>query len=47
MNAFAVGAQTDYGRVLAAAVLASVPPLVVFFLLQRQFMSGFALTREK
>jgi sn-glycerol 3-phosphate transport system permease protein len=47
VNAFAVGAQTDYGIVMAAAVIASVPPLFVFILLQRQFMSGFALTRDK
>ena len=47
VNAFAVGAQTDYGVVMAAAVIASLPPLLVFVLLQRQFMSGFALTRDK
>lgn len=47
VNAFAVGAQTDYGVVMAGAVIASIPPLIVFILLQRQFMSGFALTRDK
>jgi sn-glycerol 3-phosphate transport system permease protein len=41
------GTQTDFGLLMAAGVLASVPPLIVFLLLQRQFMSGFALTREK
>jgi sn-glycerol 3-phosphate transport system permease protein len=46
-NAFAVGAQTDFGIVMAAGVIASVPPLIVFVLLQRQFMSGFSLTRDK
>lgn len=46
-NSFAVGAQTDFGIVMAAGVVASVPPLIVFILLQRQFMSGFALTRDK
>lgn len=46
-NSFAVGAQTDYGIVMAAGVVASIPPLIVFILLQRQFMSGFALTRDK
>jgi ABC-type glycerol-3-phosphate transport system permease component len=44
---FAIGAQTDYGVVMAAAVLASVLLLIVFILLQRQSMRGFALTREK
>jgi ABC-type glycerol-3-phosphate transport system permease component len=47
VNAFAVGAQTDCGVVMAAAVIASLPPLLVFILLQRQSMSGFALTRDK
>jgi sn-glycerol 3-phosphate transport system permease protein len=46
-NSFAVGAQTDFGIVMAAGIVASVPPLIVFILLQRQFMSGFALTRDK
>lgn len=46
-DAFAVGAQTDFGIVMAAGVIASIPPLIVFVLLQRQFMSGFALTRDK
>lgn len=32
---------------MAARVVASPPPLVLFVLLQRQFMNGFALTREK
>ncbi len=42
-----VGGQTDYGILMAAAVVASIPPILVFVLLQRQFMSGFALTRDK
>lgn len=46
-NSFIVGAQTDYGIAMAAGVIASIPPLIVFILLQRQFMSGFALTRDK
>jgi sn-glycerol 3-phosphate transport system permease protein len=32
---------------MLGAVIATVPPLVVFILLQKQFMSGFALTRDK
>lgn len=47
VNAFSVGAQTDFGVVMAGAVIASLPPLLVFVALQRQFMSGFALTRDK
>jgi sn-glycerol 3-phosphate transport system permease protein len=36
-----------YGPLMLAAVLTSIPPVLVFILLQRQFMSGFALTRDK
>jgi sn-glycerol 3-phosphate transport system permease protein len=32
---------------MLGAVIATIPPLVVFILLQKQFMSGFALTRDK
>ncbi len=37
----------SFGPLMLGAVLASVPPLVVFIVLQKQFMSGFALTRDK
>lgn len=37
----------SFGPLMLGAVLASIPPLVVFIVLQRQFMSGFALTRDK
>ncbi len=46
-DALQVGAQTDFGPVMAGAIIATIPPLVVFILLQKQFMSGFALTRDK
>jgi sn-glycerol 3-phosphate transport system permease protein len=36
-----------YGPLMLGAVLASLPPLIVFLLLQKQFMKGFALTRDK
>ncbi|MCA9839234.1 MAG: carbohydrate ABC transporter permease [Trueperaceae bacterium] len=36
-----------YGPLMMGAVLASLPPLIVFLLLQKQFMKGFALTRDK
>lgn len=38
---------TDWGPVMAGAVIAAIPPLLVFVLLQRQFLKGFALTTEK
>lgn len=40
------GAQT-YGPMMMGAVVASLPPVLVFILLQKQFMSGFAITTEK
>lgn len=39
--------QGNWGVALAAAVIASIPPLVVFLLLQESFLRGFALTRDK
>jgi sn-glycerol 3-phosphate transport system permease protein len=39
--------NTDYGPLMLAAVIASIPPIIVFILLQKQFMSGFAITRDK
>jgi ABC-type glycerol-3-phosphate transport system permease component len=32
---------------MAAGIIASIPPVLVFILLQKQFMSGFAVTRDK
>ena len=46
-RAVIVGTQTDFGLLMAAGVVASVPPLVFFVLLQNQFMKGFALMRDK
>lgn len=40
------GGQT-YGPLMLAAVVASLPPTLVFVLLQRQFLSGFAISAEK
>ncbi len=42
----AEGALT-YGPMMMAAVIATLPPVVVFILLQRQFMKGFAISRDK
>ncbi|MEZ4669009.1 MAG: carbohydrate ABC transporter permease [Anaerolineae bacterium] len=36
-----------YGPLMLGAVIASIPPVLVFVLLQKQFMSGFALSRDK
>ncbi len=37
----------NWGVAMAAAVIASIPPLIVFLFLQESFLRGFALTREK
>ncbi|MBK8020370.1 MAG: carbohydrate ABC transporter permease [Chloroflexi bacterium] len=39
--------QGNIGIALAAAVVASIPPLIVFLVLQESFLRGFALTRDK
>jgi sn-glycerol 3-phosphate transport system permease protein len=39
--------SATYGPMMLGAVVASIPPVIVFILLQRQFMNGFALTRDK
>ncbi len=41
------GVTPDYGVLMAAGVIASLPPLLLFIILQKQFMSGFAITRDK
>lgn len=42
-----VGGQTDWGAVMAGAIVTILPPLIVFTLLQEQFSKGFALTDDK
>lgn len=42
-----LGSAISFGPLMLGAVIASIPPVIVFVLLQRQFMSGFALTRDK
>jgi len=37
----------NWGVALAAAVIASIPPLIIFLVLQESFLRGFTLTREK
>lgn len=46
-NAVNVGTQTDYGLLMAAGIIASLPPLILFVFMQKQFMNGFAITRDK
>lgn len=40
------GALT-FGPLMLAAVLASIPPAIVFILMQKPFMSGFAIGQDK
>ena len=40
----ALGAVPVPGAVLVAALLATIPPMVVFLLLQKRYMSGFTLS---
>lgn len=42
-----VGGQTDWGAVMAGAIITIIPPLLIFTLLQEQFSKGFALGQEK
>lgn len=37
----------EYAKIMAAAFIASVPVLIVFFIFQRQFIQGIALTGSK
>ena len=41
------GGALTYGPLMLAAVLASIPPAIVFILLQKPFMSGFTLGSDK
>lgn len=43
----ATGDAVYWGEVMAAAVLAMIPPLIVFVSLYRAFMKGYALTSNK
>lgn len=41
------GSQTDWGALMAGAIVAIIPPLIVFTALQEQFSRGFALGQDK
>lgn len=36
-----------WGPIMLGAVIASIPPIAIFVLMQKQFLRGFALTRHK
>lgn len=36
-----------FGPQMMGVIITSLPPLIIFLLLQKQFMSGFSLTRDK
>ncbi len=42
-----VESQTSWSSVMAGAILALVPPVLVFTVLQEQFSKGFALGQDK
>ena len=42
-----VGGQTDWGAVMAGAIITMLLPLIVFTLLQEQFSRCFALSEDK
>lgn len=42
-----VGGGQSYGPLMLGAVLASVPPTLVFVLLQRAFLRGFSISADK
>ncbi len=40
-------AMNNWGIIMAGVLIAMIPPLIVFFLMQKSFMKGFAFMREK
>ena len=43
----ATEALQNWGVMMAGVIMAMIPPLVVFFIMQESFMKGFAFMREK
>jgi sn-glycerol 3-phosphate transport system permease protein len=43
----ATEALQNWGVIMAGVLVAMIPPLVVFFIMQESFMRGFAFMREK
>lgn len=46
-NAAANGQNANFAALMAAGLIASLPPLILFLAMQKQFLAGFAITREK
>lgn len=46
-NSVIKGPNSDFAALMAAGIVASLPPLILFLLMQKQFMSGFAIARDK
>ncbi len=42
-----IDGSLNYGPLMLAAILASIPPAIVFILMQKPFMSGFAVSSNK
>jgi sn-glycerol 3-phosphate transport system permease protein len=42
-----VGGGQSYGPLMLGAVIASIPPTLVFILLQRTFLKGFSISADK
>ena len=42
-----VDGSLTYGPLMLAAILAAIPPAIVFVLMQKPFMSGFAVGQNK
>ena len=42
-----VEGSLTYGPLMLAAIIASVPPAIIFVLMQKPFMSGFAIGQQK
>ena len=42
-----IDGSLNYGPLMLAAILASIPPAIVFVLMQKPFMSGFAVSQNK
>lgn len=49
MQSLSQGAEVgdSFGPMMAGVIVTSLPPMIIFIILQRQFMKGFALTRDK
>jgi sn-glycerol 3-phosphate transport system permease protein len=42
-----IDGSLTYGPLMLAAIIASIPPAIVFVILQKPFMSGFAVGQNK